>query len=570
MKHLFFVLTGLLVSIQIWAQNPSGSPVATHGLLKVKGNRIVGDADTAVSMGGNSLFWSQWGGEFYNANTVKWLKEDWNSKIIRAAMGVDETDGYITKPDIEKQKVIDVVDACIAEGLYVIIDWHSHHAEDYKTEAIEFFKEMATLYGEFPNVIYEVYNEPLDTTSWSEKIKPYAEEVIKEIRAIDPDNLILVGTRTWSQEVVEAGKNPIEDVNLAYVLHFYVGSHGQSLRNKAQQALDLGIPLFVSEWGLWGSESDLENWMTFMKDNQLNWCNWSVITKNEPPSILKPLASPNGNWDITDLTSIGKKVRNYMLNWPEWEPLPIEPCTLTTAPFAILKIPGVIEAEKFDIGCPDSSYHDLDEFNQGGMFRETGVDIEACTDVGGGYSIGYLEKGEWLTYTFTIRETASYNISARVASMEGGGSIKLQLNNTDLTGNITIPATGGWQTWDYADLGNVTLTAQSDAKLKVLITNSGFNLNKLNFKNLVTGIDDVYTNSDIKIFPSVSNTSFTIEASKAIKQLRVCDLTGRLVFNNPTITQNLITLGQNWFPGTYIVFITMEDSSTFRGKIQKL
>ena len=74
-----------------------------HGLLKTKGNKIVDRADTAVSLAGNSMFWSQWSGELYNANVVKWLKDDWNSNIIRAAMGVDETDGYITNPEVEKE-----------------------------------------------------------------------------------------------------------------------------------------------------------------------------------------------------------------------------------------------------------------------------------------------------------------------------------------------------------------------------------------------------------------------------------------------------------------------------------
>jgi len=71
MKKIYSIIAMTLIGYQMLAQNPAGSPVATHGLLKTKGNRIVGQADTAVSMGGNSMFWSQWAGGFYNANTVK-------------------------------------------------------------------------------------------------------------------------------------------------------------------------------------------------------------------------------------------------------------------------------------------------------------------------------------------------------------------------------------------------------------------------------------------------------------------------------------------------------------------
>jgi endoglucanase len=520
-------------------------------------------------MGGNSLFWSQWGGEFYNANTVKWLKTDWNSKIIRAAMGVDETDGYITNPTVEKQKVFDVVDACIAEGLYVIIDWHSHHAEDYKTQSIAFFKEMATKYGQYPNVIYELYNEPLDVTSWSQTIKPYAVDVAKEIRKIDPDNLILVGTRTWSQEVVEAGNDPISDPNLAYVLHFYVGSHFQPLRDKAQQALNSGVPIFVSEWGVWGSDSDMENWMNFLKDNKLNWCNWAVITKAEPSSVLTATASPDGNWAETDLTIIGKKVRNYMKNWPNWTALPVEACTLKTTPYITMNLPGVVEAENFDKGCADSSYHDMDASNQGGKYRTTGVDIESCSDAGGGFNIGYLEKDEWLNYTVNIKETGTYKITARVASMSGGGSLRLQLDGTNLTNEIAIPATGDWQTWSDVPLGNVSLSPKSAAKLKLLVTKSGFNLNKISFENLISGIEDASAYSMAKVFPTVSDSKFYVETTQKVQQISVYNMGGVIVFQRNNVQENQFGFGESFSKASYLVVLNLEDGSTLKYKIQK-
>ena len=80
---------------------------------------------------------------------------------------------------------------------------------------------MALEYGAFPNVIYEIYNEPLNV-SWSNVIKPYAMSVISIIREIDPDNLIIVGTPNWSQRVDMAAQDPIvEFENIAYTLHFY-------------------------------------------------------------------------------------------------------------------------------------------------------------------------------------------------------------------------------------------------------------------------------------------------------------------------------------------------------------
>ena len=170
--------------------------VQLHGLLRVSGNKIVDKNNEPVCFAGNSFFWSNdnWGGErYYKAEVVTWLKLDWKTTIIRAAMGVEDPGGYLDNKNANKNRVITIVDAAIDAGLYVIIDWHSHHAEDNTNEAVLFFEEIANLYGEYDNVIYEIYNEPLDI-SWSNIIKPYAISVITAIRGIDPDNLIVVGT----------------------------------------------------------------------------------------------------------------------------------------------------------------------------------------------------------------------------------------------------------------------------------------------------------------------------------------------------------------------------------------
>jgi len=54
---------------------PYGS-VKRHGRLIAVGNRIVGEHGLPVSVAGNSFFWSQWQGQFFNADVVKWLKLD--------------------------------------------------------------------------------------------------------------------------------------------------------------------------------------------------------------------------------------------------------------------------------------------------------------------------------------------------------------------------------------------------------------------------------------------------------------------------------------------------------------
>ena len=322
MKKLFFILT-VLTGVFIQAQ----SPVMLNGALSVKGNRIVNQKGVPVSFAGNSFFWSNTGWEgapFYNKHVVKWLHDDWKATIVRCAMAADPNveGGYLSDPEANEARVDRVVKAAIKYGLYVIIDWHSHHAEDNQAEAIEFFSKMAKKYGKYPNVIYEIYNEPLKI-SWNDVIRPYSEKVIAGIRKIDPDNLIIAGTPTWSQDVDVASENPIEGYkNIAYALHFYAGTHKENLRKKVQTALDNGIAIMVTEWGTVNANGDgkpakesVVKWMAFMKKNQLSHCNWAVDDKKEGASIVKPGASTKGEWKDSDLTESGKLVKHYISSW---------------------------------------------------------------------------------------------------------------------------------------------------------------------------------------------------------------------------------------------------------------
>ena len=298
----------------------SETPVEKHGALVVKDGKLCDARGEVVVLRGMSLFWSQWMPQFYNEKTVRWLVDDWNVSVVRAAMAV-ESQGYLRNPEREKAKVFAVIDACIAANIYVIVDWHDHNAVSHEEQAVAFFKEVAAKYGKHPHVIYETYNEPLNTHKW-EQIKKYHEAVVREIRKIDPDNLILLGSSFWDQAVDEASESPLEGFsNLAYTFHFYASDRGhqERLRARADTAMKNGLCLFVSEWGVSEASGNgpfdvekTERWVKWMEDNQLSWCVWSIADKEETSAALRPGASPGGNWKETDLTPGGKYIREKL------------------------------------------------------------------------------------------------------------------------------------------------------------------------------------------------------------------------------------------------------------------
>ncbi len=300
------------------------SPVQLYGKLQVNGSHVTAENGNKISLAGTSLFWSNAGdtSDYYNAETINFLSENWGIGIVRAAMGVKETwdegRGYIDSPAVQKEKIKKVIDAAIANNIYVIVDWHTHEAERYTTEAVQFFSEIAEEYGTYDHIIYEVYNEPI-TQNWN-TIKSYSETVIDAIREKDPDNLIIVGNREWSQRVDEAAASPINDVNTAYTLHFYSGTHKQWLRDRVSLAMTNGIAIFVTEWGSTNADGnggvdteETERWINFLKENHISHLNWSISDKLESSSIINFQKGLDGLKN-DELSTSGQLVKDLILD----------------------------------------------------------------------------------------------------------------------------------------------------------------------------------------------------------------------------------------------------------------
>ena len=292
------------------------TPYGKHGALHVDGLQVKDKYDQPFTLRGASTHGMHWGdGEtFLNKTAFQNLRDEWGVNMVRLVSYVTQggyTDGAKDKLDKHiREGVSDLTDL----GMYAIIDWHVHaeNPNDKKSEAIQFFDTYSKKYKDQSNIIYEICNEPTGTP-WNQ-LRPYAVDVVNTIRANDPDAIIVVGTNTWSQDVDEVATNggKINDRNVMYTIHFYSGSHGESLREKVRTALKAGTPVFCTEFGVCDASGnggfnleEADRWIDFFEENGISYCCWSLSKKNESASMLSPECNKVNGFTNADLGATG-------------------------------------------------------------------------------------------------------------------------------------------------------------------------------------------------------------------------------------------------------------------------
>jgi hypothetical protein len=137
-------------------------------------------------------------------------------------------------------------------------------------------------------------------------------------------------------------------------------------------------------------------------------------------------------------------------------------------------IPGIVQAENFDGGGEGLSFHDTDAPNNGGQYRDTSVDVEATGDAGGGYNVGWTGAGEWLEYTVNAIVDGTYTLGLRVASIGSAGTFHVEIDGQNKTGSMTVPDTGGWQTYTTLTKTNIAISAGQHL-LRLALDSTGAN-----------------------------------------------------------------------------------------------
>jgi len=275
-------------------------PVKSYGQLIVSGGNLTTKNKAPVVLRGVSSDALNQCSGFFGAETVKTIAEDWGADVIRIAVPADKgEDTYISSSEKYFKQTCDIIDLCISQGIYVIVNWHNDNDGDpnaNKKKAVEFFTRVAGVYADSPNVMYEICNEGSGVRSgdkkkrnvdWKNTIKPYAEEVIKAIRAIDKDNVIIVGTADYCRDIESIAANPIKGGNIAYAVHFSAGTDGEDLQTKIFNAKKAGVCVVATEWKTTDSSGvsaanpeSTAKWLDFLEENKISWCNGFIGGNN--------------------------------------------------------------------------------------------------------------------------------------------------------------------------------------------------------------------------------------------------------------------------------------------------
>ena len=400
----------------------------------------------------------------------------------------------------------------------------------YQDQLETIWTEIARRYVDEPLIIgYDLINEPVTPgcrdgaapdsckgtpNEWpgeeqSEALRALYVRLIEAIRQIDTNHIIFIEGNYYATTFPPQLEN-LPDDNIVYAFHKYWNATDVGTIN---YLLDLStqnnVPLWLGESG----ENSNPWFFEVTRLAEAHGIGWNWWTHKKIATITSPLSAP--------FTRGFENVLNYWNgNGPRpseraahaglfamAEGLDLDSCitrpgvlaALLDPDYATLRkpfkehpIPGVVNAAEYDIGHEGATYHDTDLMrvdgrdgagNQGYEYRNDGVDIEKSMDPEGfAYNVGWIETTEWLTWTVQIDTAGTYDVEIRVAAdaADNGGAFSLWLDNERLGGNITVPVTGGWQTWDSVWLRDATLPT-GEHILRLNVRNGGFNVNRMRF-----------------------------------------------------------------------------------------
>ena len=498
-----------------------GSPSSIRNLIL----DLLGAADT-------ERFYQLYRANYVNANDLQQIAA-WGFNSIRLPFHYE----MLSPPDqpgVFLESGFQVLDSLIAwskrNQMHVILDMHcapggqnDQNISDSDGEAklwtvpanqertVEIWKKIAARYATEPWVIgYDLLNEPVMPSGFSNlDLRSLYRRLALAIREVDPNHILFIEGGNFATDFNNLTPPLLYGTNIVYSFHKY---WSETSKATIQDLLNLrdnwNVPLWMGESGE-NSNPWFYETIKLLEENNIGWCWW---THKKIQTTTSPLSAPiTANYQrVLDYWN-GRASRPSQVFardalWGMAENLALEKCephpdvlhalfdrefNTRVKPFAAHEIPGTIDCNEYDFGNAEIAYHDQDykrvrwdifqPWNSGSEFRNDGVDLEKSSDAAGAkYSIGWITNGEWLKYTITVKQAGIYDVLLRVASLSGGGILKLVLNGQELTSNIAVPRTNGWYTWATLNVPNIVLPAGVQT-VTLFFVNAGFNINQMKF-----------------------------------------------------------------------------------------
>ena len=432
---------------------------------------------------------------------------------------------------------------CKADHIYLILDLHAApggegndnaisdrdtskpslwQSEANQQKTIALWQKLASRYANESWIGgYDLINEPnwgfqnpLDThgcdEKFSEPLKNLYKQITTAIRKVDKQHIIFIEGNCWANNY--EGIFPLWDNNTVISFHKYWNyTDKASIQKFIDYRQKYNVPVWMGETGE-NSNAWFTNVVSLLEQNKIGWAMWPLKKAginnlfqikintgfqkiidywkgNAPkPSATEALAS---------LMQLAKNTnaKNNVAHHDVADALTRQVNSNTAIPFKenIIKPNTILFATDYDFGRSGVAYHDQDSadywvstnkrtpWNSGGQYRNDGVDIEQCKDgITNGYSIGWIQTGEWLQYTINASADESFDIEVRVVSTQNSSGLKLLVNDEYASSNVIIPQSGDLQSWKTIKINNVKLNKGWN-HLRMLATAGGFNLNYFQF-----------------------------------------------------------------------------------------
>ncbi len=424
-----------------------------------------------------------------------------------------------------------LIEWCKANEMYVILDLHA--APGGQGQAIEIsdrdpskpslwqspknwdktvalWKRLAERYKDEPWVgAYDLLNEPNWDLPNGTALRKLYEEITDSIRAIDDEHILIIEGNWFANDFT--GLTPPWDDNMAYGPHKYWSYNNPSDIEFATRLLDFDVPVYFGESGE-NSNAWFRDAIKLFEDNGIGWAWWpekkiesiaGLMSIEKTPEYQTLLdywtdggTKPDAAFAKATLMELAEnlKIENCFIQRDVFDAMLRQPNDDTAKPFKNLEVPGKVYAADFDMGRPGVAYEDsgvatyhvntgsFTAWNNGWAYRNDGVDIEPTTDGQNtlGFSVGWIDKEEWIQYSLNVMQEGVYDIKIRTASAGSTGKFHLEIDGGAVTDEVDAPNTGAWDAWETTTISGVVLT-EGINEMSFVSDGTGINLSSFEF-----------------------------------------------------------------------------------------